>query len=53
MTSTLQVVVNIRDGVFKGHSHVSEQRRPQEMVAINFTKPLDKPSVYLGSLKLF
>lgn len=42
--STLQVVVNIRDGVFKAQSHLSEHRRPQEMVAINFTKPLNKPS---------
>ena len=32
--STLQVVVNIRDGVFKAQSHLSEHRRPQEMVAI-------------------
>ena len=34
MTSTLQVVVKIKDDVFEAHSKVSEHRRPQEIVAI-------------------
>lgn len=36
MISALQIVVKIRDGVFKAHGHVGG---PCEIAASNFTKP--------------
>ena len=45
MTSTLQVVVKSRDGVYKACGDVSEHREPLRNGSTDFPKPLDKPSV--------
>lgn len=53
MTSTLRVAVKISDGTYKAHGDVSEQKQPLRNGITGFTKPLEKPCVFLGSLKLF